>query len=47
MKEKDDAVTKLTEELEEKKEECSKLENVIQQQKDKNNVSLDEKKFST
>ncbi|XP_022777542.1 myosin-4-like [Stylophora pistillata] len=37
VKEKDDAITKLTEELEEKKEECSKLENVIQQQKDKNN----------
>lgn len=37
VKERDDAITKLKEELKEKKDECSKLENAVQQHKDKNN----------
>lgn len=45
MKERDDAITKLKEELKEKNEECSKLENAVQQHKDKNNVSVDGKRF--
>lgn len=45
MKERDDAITKLKEELKEKKDECNKLENAVQQHKDKNNVSMDGKRF--
>ncbi|RMX43838.1 hypothetical protein pdam_00017851 [Pocillopora damicornis] len=37
VKERDDAITKLKEELKEKKDECIKLENAVQQHKDKNN----------
>lgn len=40
LKEREDTIEKLQEELKDKKEEFVKLENVLQQQKDKNNVSI-------
>lgn len=40
LKEREDTIEKLQEELKDKKEEFVKLEKVLQQQKDKNNVSI-------
>lgn len=40
LKEREDTIEKLQEELKDKKEEFSKLEKVLQQQKEKNNVSI-------
>ena len=40
LKEREDAIEKLQEELKDKKEEFIKLEKVLQQQKDKNNVNI-------
>lgn len=40
LKEREDTIDKLQEELKDKKEEFVKLEKVLQQQKDKNNVSI-------
>ena len=40
LKEREDTIEKLQEELNDKKEEFVKLEKVLQQQKDKNNVSI-------
>ena len=43
LKEKDDTIEKLQTELKDKKEECKKMEAVVQQQKEKNNVRIDQK----
>lgn len=40
LKEREDAIEKLQEELKDKKEELNKLEKVLQQQKEKNNVNI-------
>jgi len=40
LKEREDTIEKLQEELKDKKEELNKLENVLQQQKEKNNVNI-------
>jgi len=40
LKEREDTIEKLQEELKDKKEELNKLENILQQQKEKNNVNI-------
>jgi len=40
LKERDNTIEKLQEELKDKKEEFNKLEKVLQQQKEKNNVNI-------